>query len=221
VLADLVRERFGRCIDRRDAAHEPGRTRTLQRLDQTEIGDLDAIGDHEQVSRLDVEVLEPVLLDEVVETLGCVVKESEQDVAWDSRPPGLLVLTETFMEVLVGELHDDEKLAADILNLLDGEDEGMADLLHPFEGFHLLDGASVVSVQGVEVSVDELDRLVDSAGRDALPDFAEAAGSNRFQQPVTRQRFGVRLAEPVHGGDRLLPRRVDGATGNGFRENAA
>ena len=92
VLADLVRERLRGRVDRRDAAHQPGGAGPLELLDQPEVGDLDAVRDHEQVARLDVEVLEVVLLDEVVEPDGGVVEEAEQHVARDARAAGLLVL---------------------------------------------------------------------------------------------------------------------------------
>ena len=81
MLADLVREGFGRGVNGRDAAQEPGGTGALERLHQAEVGDLDAIGDREQVARLHIQVLQVVLLDEVVESDRRVVEEAEQDVA--------------------------------------------------------------------------------------------------------------------------------------------
>ena len=172
-------------------------------LDQPEVGDLDAVGDHEQVARLDVEVLEAVLLDQVVEPLGGVVEEAEQHVARDARPAGLLVLAQAFVQVLVGQLHDDEEFAADVLDLLDGQDERVADLLDALQRLHLLDRAGVVAVERVEVAVDELDGLVDAAGRDALPHLAEPAGADGLEQAVAGDRLGVRLAKPVHRGECL------------------
>ena len=184
----------------------PERTRPFECLDQPEVGDLDAVGDHEQVARLDVEVLEVVLLDQVVEPVGGVVEEAEQDVAGDARPARPAGTRRgSLVQVLVGQLHDDDEFAADVLDLLDGEDERVADLLDALERLHLLLGAGAVAVERVQVAVDELDGLVDAAGRHALPHLAEPAGAEGLDQPVAGDRLGVRLAEPVHRGECLPP----------------
>src|SRR5206468_2917105 len=60
-----------------------------------------------------------------------------------------------------------------------------------------------VAVEGVEVAVDELDRLENVTRSDALPDFAEAAGTEGADKAVAGDRFGVRFAQPVHGDDSL------------------
>ena len=71
-----------------------GAARPLQVLDQAEVGDLDVVADEEQVVRLDVEVLEVVLLVHVVERLGGVAQVAEQLVARDADQAGRLALDE-------------------------------------------------------------------------------------------------------------------------------
>ena len=59
-------------------------------------------------------------------------------------------------------------------------------------------GAGAVDVERVEVAVDELDGLEEAAGGLALPDFAEAAAAERFDQAVAGDRLGVRLLRHDH-----------------------
>ena len=56
-----------------------------------------------------------------------------------------------------------------------------------------------VVVQAVEVAVDELDGLEDAAGGFALPDFAEAAGAERFDQPIAANGFRIWFLFEGHG----------------------
>jgi hypothetical protein len=198
VLTDLVLERFRGRVQRRDAAHQPARTAPLQLLHEAEVRDLHPLRHHEQVARLHVQVLQVVLLDQVVETDGGVVEEPDEHVARDARAPGRLVLFEHLVQVAVGQLHHDDEFAAHVLNLLDGHHERVPHLLDAVERFEFLNGARVVAVERVQVPVHELDGLVDAAGRDALPHFAEPAGADRFDQPVAGERFGVGFSEPVH-----------------------
>src|SRR5205807_1356947 len=76
---------------------------------------------------------------------------------------------------------------------------GVADLLDAVEGVELLLGPDALDVEGVEVAVDELDGLEQAAGRLALPDLAEAAVANRFNEPVALQRLGIALPFESHG----------------------
>ena len=95
------------------------------------------------------------------------------------------------MQVLVGQLHDDDELAVDDLEPLDGQDERVADRLDAVERLVLLLGRLVVlASSAVEVAEDELDRLVDAARRLALPHLAEPAAAEPLDQAVARDRLG-------------------------------
>ena len=62
----------------------------------------------------------------------------------------------------------------------------------------LLLGADSFHVQGIEVAVDELDGLEESARRLALPHFAEAAAAEGLDQAVTRNGLRVWLPHDSH-----------------------
>jgi hypothetical protein len=198
VFANFVRERLRRGVDRGDPAHQSGTTRTLQLFDQAEVGDFHPVGDGEQVSGFDVQVLEIVFFDQVVEPDRSVFQESDQDVPGNARAAALLVFDQTVVKVLVGKFHHDAQLASHFANLLNRQDEWVANFLDSLQSLHFLESAGIIAVQGVEVTEDEFDRLVDSTGGDALPDLSEPAGPDRFDQAVSRDRFRVGLALPVH-----------------------
>jgi hypothetical protein len=84
----------------------------------------------------------------------------------------------------------------------------MPNLLDPFESLEFLFGVpDKVIVFGAEVAVDDLDSFEDAAGRFALPDFAEAPGTEAVEEPVSRNGFGVRLEADGH---RTAPSRGEG-----------
>ena len=58
----------------------------------------------------------------------------------------------------------------------------------------LIGGSTLVVLVGYE-----LDGLEQSAGRLALPHFAEAAASQRFDQPIAGNRLRARLTSPLRG----------------------
>ena len=125
----LFGERLRGGVDGRDAAHEPEPSWPLQVLDQPEVGDLDAVGDQEQVARLDVEVLQVVLLDQVVEALGRVGEVAEQDrrggcpagrPAWYSEQQSCRFLSASSMTMTSSP--------STILDLVHRQDERVADL---------------------------------------------------------------------------------------------
>src|SRR5262245_42120431 len=66
-LGNLAADRLGSGVERRRPAEQPRRAGTLQMFDESEVGDLDAIADEEEVARLDVEMLQTVLLAHEVE----------------------------------------------------------------------------------------------------------------------------------------------------------
>ena len=54
--------------------------------------------------------------------------------------PACWYSTQAVVEVLVGQLHDDDEFAADVLDAVDRQDERVADLLDPLERLQLLLG---------------------------------------------------------------------------------
>jgi hypothetical protein len=70
----------------------------------------------------------------------------------------------------------------------------VADLFDSLEGLIFLVGAGRVGLFGFEVAVDELDGFEDAAGRNALPNLAEATGSEGFDESITWDRLGVGLS---------------------------
>ena len=64
---NLAVERLRRRVERRDAAENPGGVRLVERLDEPEIGHFHVIADHEQIARLDVEMLKIMLLEHEIE----------------------------------------------------------------------------------------------------------------------------------------------------------
>jgi hypothetical protein len=72
------------------------------------------------------------------------------------------------------------------------EQEGVADRLDLLERAEFL-AEPLLAAPVVRLgSGHELDRLLQPARRLALPDFAEAAAAERFQELVPRKRFGPR-----------------------------
>ena len=140
--------------------------RPLQVLGQPEVGHLDVLVYQEDVLRLDVQMLELVLGAHQVEGLGRLLHVPEQFLAGDPRQPAGLALGEPVVQVLVGQLHHDDKLAVHDVEPLDRQHERVADALHPVQRLVLLLGRPVL--EPVQVAGDELDCLRDPAGRSAL-----------------------------------------------------
>ena len=126
-------ERFRGGVHRRDAAGHR-RARSLEQLDQPEVGDLDVVVDQEQVLRLDVQVLQVVLHVHHVEGFGGLGHVAEQLLARDAGQVLRAALAEPVPERAVGQLHDDEELAVDDVEAFQGQEERMADLLDAVEG---------------------------------------------------------------------------------------
>jgi hypothetical protein len=177
-------------VDGRDAAGDGG-LHALQVLDQAEVGHLDVGVDEEEVLRLDVQVLQLVLLVHQVEGLGGLLHVAEELVAGDAGHAAGAALLVAVPEVVVGQLHDDDEQAVDDVVAFQREDVGVADGLDAREGLELLLGAVAVVAGGAEVAEDELDGLVQAAGGLALPDLAKAAAADPLQEAVAGDRFGV------------------------------
>jgi hypothetical protein len=165
----------------------------LQVLDEAEVRHLDAVADEEQVARLDVEVLEVVLLVHVVQRLGRVADVPQQGVARDADQAGRLALDVGVVQAAVRQLHDDDQFAVRDLDAIQGKDERVANLLDALQGTEFLLGAGALHVEGVEVAEDEFDGLEEAAGGLALPDLAEAAAAEGADEAVAGDGFGVGL----------------------------
>jgi hypothetical protein len=165
--------------------------------EEAEVGDLDVPADEEEVARLDVQVLQPVLLVEEVEDLGGLTEVGEGLGAGDAGHPLLPVLGEEFLEAAVSQLGDDDEVAGDDLDALDGKEERMAKAFDVLQGPELPVGAAGVPVEA-RVALDELDGLAQPGGRPALPNLAEAALAQRFEQAIAGDRFVIDRREPVH-----------------------
>jgi hypothetical protein len=197
VAADGVFKRFRGGIDRRNAAGQRG-GHAFEVLDQAEVRDLDVVADQEQVLRLDVEVLQLVLHVHQVEGLGRLFQVAQQlgaRDAWKSLGPALLV---TRFEVAVGQLHDDEELTLDDVEAFQRQDVRVTDRLDAAEGLQLLGHGAAVGADGLHVAVDDLDGLVQAARRFTLPDLAEAAASEEFEQAIAWYRLGTGLEGVCH-----------------------
>ena len=105
-------ERLRRGIDRRDPAGDR-RADAFEQFGETEVADLDVVEDQEQVLRLDVEMLNLVLVVHQVQCFGRFVHVAEQFVARDARLALAAALAEAVPEVAVGQLHHDDELAID------------------------------------------------------------------------------------------------------------
>src|SRR5262249_32247901 len=134
----------------------------------------------------------------VVQGLGRVPHVAKQVVAWDADQTSRLALLEAIVEGLVGQFHDDDKLAIELVNPVDLANEGMADVNDSLEGLALLLGPHRVHIERVEVAIDDLDCLVDAARRFALPDLAEATAAQWLKQPVAGNGFRAWFAHPTH-----------------------
>src|SRR5207248_5831792 len=98
----------------------------------------------------------------------------------------------------LGQLHDDDELAVNGFDAVERADERMTHLADALQSVQLLFGADAFDVEGIEVAVDEFDGFEDAAGGLALPDFAEAAASEPFDESIPGDRLGVALSYPTH-----------------------
>src|SRR5262249_11370637 len=164
----------------------------FQTADHAKVADLDVLANQEQVTRLDIKVEQAVLLIEQVEGLGCLAEVGQQFRTRDAWLSRRLVLAEHVEKAAVGQLGDDKQLAVADLDPFEGENKWMANVLDTLKGLQLLLGGTSFA-ESVEAAVDEFDRLGDTAGSGAFPDFAETARAEWFDEPVTGDRFSARL----------------------------
>src|SRR5437870_4053136 len=112
-FADLTTEGFRRGVQRRDAAEQPGGRLSLQMFHQAEVGYFYPVAKEEKVARLDIEVLQVMLLVHVVERFRGVSNVAQQRIAGNADQAGVLTLNKRIVKTFVGQLHDNDKLAVD------------------------------------------------------------------------------------------------------------
>ncbi len=198
VPAHLAAQQLRGAVERRQApllGHGFGPV-VVELVDQAEVGELDVVADEEQVGRLDVEVLQAVPEVDEVEGFGGLAHVAEQLVAVDAALPGGPALGEEVGEVAVGQFHDEDEFAVEDFNAVDGQQKGVAHGLDELDGPEFEAGGVLGPGLDVGVALDELDGLEDAAGRLALPDFAEAAAAERFDEPVAGQGLGAGFLAP-------------------------
>ena len=96
-------------------------------------------------------------------------------------------------QTFVRQFHDDDQDAVDDFDPVHRQQKRMSDGADIFEGLQLQLGVGAFGIEVVGFVADELDGLVNAAGRLALPDFAEAALAERLEEPVAGQRFRLCL----------------------------
>ena len=107
----------------------------MQVLHLSEVGHLHVVVKHEQVLRLDVQVLEVELVVEQVEHLGGLGHVLEEFVARDAGQALVAAVAEAVPQVAVGQLHDDHEPAVHDVVAVEGKEVRVANLLDALEGF--------------------------------------------------------------------------------------
>ena len=159
------------------------------------------LADQEEIARLDVQVLQAVLVVHQVQHFGRLAQVAQQLGARHARLALLTVIEQHFVQVLVGQLGDDHQLAGAALDAVDGEQKRVANVLDALDGLQLGVGLRSFALDVIEVAVDELDGFEQAAGGLALPHFAEAAAAQGCDQSIAGNGFCVDLFGEWHPGD--------------------
>ncbi|MFO0841381.1 MAG: hypothetical protein U0797_03135 [Gemmataceae bacterium] len=186
-------------VQRRDAGEQVGPAVDVGEAgDQAEVRHLDVPPDQEQVARLDVEVLQPVLLVQDVEYFRRLAQVGQHLVSGDADVTGLAVLREQVVQAAVGQLGDQDQVAVDQLDPLDRQQERVAKAFDVLQRAELLLGVAGGCVEP-GVAGDELDRLEEPPRGLALPDLTEPALAQRLEELVAGDRFIADRARGLHG----------------------
>ena len=168
-----------------------GRVDAFEKLRQTEVADLDAATDQQQVLRLHVAVLDALGVQRV-ETTSRVTYQLQQFRVGYSR---IAVLTPFRQIILKGALaefqREDQHVAAP-------PDAGGADELRMAYRLHQFDGP-LRGGAGVAFQTQELQRHIDAAGAARVPDLAAAAAAEPLDQVIIGNRTAVRLQSQHDG----------------------
>src|SRR5207302_8691265 len=115
---------LGSGIKRSDAAGDGSRA-AAQLFHQAKVGNLDAPRDQQQVLRLDVQVLKPIVLVHVIEGFGGIAHIRQQFIAGNSGQLRTSALLKPFHQAALRELGNDKKLIVDDLDAFQRQQEGV------------------------------------------------------------------------------------------------
>src|SRR5262249_44459444 len=88
--------------------------------------------------------------------------------------------------------------AVDDLEAVHREEEWVADGLDVLQSPEFLLSPGAILVESIVATGDELDRLVQTARRFALPNLPKTAFPERFEKAITRDRFRIGRFERLH-----------------------
>src|SRR5262245_18440925 len=128
-----------------------------------------------------------------IEHLDGLGEEAEHIAA---RNAGLALakpFREHVVKAFVGQFGDDYQLLADAFHAVRRQKEGMTQILDAQDGLQLFVGLGAVSLNALEIAVDELDLLEKAAGNFAFPNFAEAPATEGSDQTVAWNGLSVGL----------------------------
>ena len=191
VMRGVAFEHLRRRVERRQTAHH-GERPLADILDQPEVRDLHAASDQQQVLGFDVQMLQLVFFPHVVQGFGRIVDVDHQLFPRNSGKALLATGDKALFQTGFGQLGDDHQLTVDDLNAFERQQERVTHVLDAVQRLKFAFGAIFV-----EVAVNELDGLDESARRIGRPDFAVTAGAQAGDQPVASDRF-VRLRQRRH-----------------------
>ena len=123
------------------------------------------------------------------------------------------------MQAPIGQLQQDDQLAADKLHPLHGKQERVANGFDSLDRLQLVFGGGIDAVKRAHAAIHELDGFQKPSGRLAFPDLAEAAGTDGLDQSIARDGLHVpslakrriccgtafKNAGTGHGGYLLMP----------------
>ncbi len=162
-----------------------------QAVHQAEIGDLHVVADQKEITRLDIQMLQVELQVHEVQDLGGLAQVGKQIGPRHALLPLAAKLLQELVQIVVGQLGDDDQLAADAFNPVHREQKRVAD------GFDMLDrakfflGADTIVAEAIKVPINKLDGLENAARGLAFPDFAKASRAKRFEESIPANRFRV------------------------------
>lgn len=132
VQARSAIEHFRRGVDWRQTSDD--RTLDLPEFfEQPEICDLRATSDDQEISRLDVQMLQLVALMEVVERVGDVLHVFQQSVTWDTTGSPFTMLVVDIFQRSIGQLGDDDQLVFNPFESFERQQKRVLDALHSLE----------------------------------------------------------------------------------------
>ena len=158
MTADQPVKGFRGGVHRRDPSRHRG-GRALQVLYQSEVGHFNVVVNQKNVLRLNVQVLQTVLIIHQIEGFSTFLHDAEKLGPGDARQTLSPTFFEAVPKIAIRQLHDNQELAVDNVITFQGEDVRMTDSLDAAEGLQLLFGPLAVRAGGLQVPVDKLNSL--------------------------------------------------------------